>query len=98
MNAVDIGILVIIGLFAVGGMRRGFLLGIVDLIAFGLALVVAARLSRSVSDPLKEWGLPEEFAAGAGFAITAVVGLAVIGLSGLTKVMDQDRPAGSLRR
>ena len=81
MNAIDIGILVIIGLFAVGGMRRGFLLGIIDLIAFGLALVVAARLSRSVSDPLKDWGLPEEFAAGAGFAITAVVSLAVIGLA-----------------
>jgi uncharacterized membrane protein required for colicin V production len=81
MNAVDIGILVIVGLFAVGGLRRGFLLGIVDLIAFGLSLVVAARLSTSVADPLKNWGLPEELAAGAGFLIVAVVSLAVIGLA-----------------
>jgi uncharacterized protein YkwD/uncharacterized membrane protein required for colicin V production len=80
MNAVDVGILVIVGLFAVGGLRRGFLLGIVDLIAFGLSLVVAARLSGAVADPLIEWGLPRELAAGAGFMIVAVVSLAVIGL------------------
>src|SRR5918997_2547833 len=81
MNAVDIGILVIVGLFAVSGLRRGFLLGIVDLIAFGLSLIVAARLSGSVSGPLHDWGLPEELAAGAGFVIAAVVSLAVIGLA-----------------
>jgi uncharacterized protein YkwD/uncharacterized membrane protein required for colicin V production len=81
MNAVDIGILVIVGLFAVGGLRRGFLLGIVDLLAFGLSLVVAARLAGSVADPLMSWGLPEELAAGAGFVIAAVVSLAVIGLA-----------------
>jgi uncharacterized protein YkwD/uncharacterized membrane protein required for colicin V production len=81
MNAVDIGILVIVGLFAVGGMRRGFLLGIVDLIAFGLSLVVAARLASSVANPLIDRGLPHELAAGAGFVIAAVVSLAVIGLA-----------------
>ena len=81
MNAVDIGILVIVGLFAVGGMRRGFLLGIVDLIAFGLSLIVAARLARSVADPLADRGVPDELAAGAGFVIAAVVSLAVIGLA-----------------
>ena len=52
MSAVDIGILAIIGLFAVRGMQRGFLLGVVDLVAFGLSLVVAARLGGSVADPL----------------------------------------------
>src|SRR5215213_9099773 len=57
MSAVDIGILAIVGLFAVGGMRRGFLLGIVDLVAFGLSLIVAARLRGSVADPLIAWGL-----------------------------------------
>jgi uncharacterized protein YkwD/uncharacterized membrane protein required for colicin V production len=81
MNAVDVGILVIVGLFAVGGLRRGFLLGIVDLIAFGLSLVVAARLSATVANPLIDWGLPEELAAGAAFMIVAVVSLAVIGLA-----------------
>src|SRR5918998_6167912 len=81
MNAVDVGILVIVGLFAVGGLRRGFLLGLVDLIAFGLSLVVAARLAGSVAGPLIDWGLPEELAAGAGFVIAAVISLAVIGLA-----------------
>ena len=81
MSAVDIGILAIVGLFAVGGMRRGFLLGIVDLVAFGLSLIVAARLGGSVADPLIAWGLPVELAAGAGFMIVAVVSLAVIGLA-----------------
>ena len=81
MNAVDIGILIIVGLFAVGGLRRGFLLGIVDLISLGLSLVVAARLSGSVSDVLMNGGLPEELAAGAGFVVAAVVSLAVIGLA-----------------
>ena len=81
MNAVDIGILVIVGLFAVGGMRRGFVLGIVDLVAFGLSLIVAARLGGSVADPLIDRGLPVELAAGAGFVIAAVVSLAVIGLA-----------------
>jgi uncharacterized protein YkwD/uncharacterized membrane protein required for colicin V production len=81
MNAVDTGILIIVGLFAVGGLRRGFLLGIVDLIAFGLSLIVAARLSGSVADALMNRGLPEKLAAGAGFVITAVVSLAVIGLA-----------------
>ena len=81
MSAVDIGILAIIGLFAVGGMRRGFLFGIVDLVAFGLSLIVGARLGGSVADPLIDWGLPVELAAGAGFMIAAVVSLAVIGLA-----------------
>jgi len=81
MNAVDIGILVVVGLFAVGGLRRGFLLGLVDLVAFGLSIVVAARLSGSVAEPLGDWGFPDELAAGAGFFIAAVVSLAVIGLT-----------------
>ena len=81
MSAVDISILGIIGLFAVGGMRRGFLLGIVDLITFGLSLIVAARLGGLVADPLLGRGLPAELAACAGFVIAAVVSLAVIGLA-----------------
>ena len=59
----------------------GFLLGIVDLVAFGLSLIVAARLGGSVADPLIDRGLPAELAVGAGFMIAAVVSLAVIGLA-----------------
>src|SRR5918998_4887646 len=81
MSAVDIGILVIVGLFAVGGMRRGFLLGVVDLVAFGLSIIVAAHLARSVGEPLRARGIPIELANGAGLAIVGVVSLAVIGLA-----------------
>ncbi len=80
MNVIDIGILVIVGLFAVGGLRRGFMLGMVDLVAFGLAIVVAARLAGTIAEPLIDRDLPAELAAGAGFVIAAVVSFAIIGL------------------
>lgn len=81
MNAIDIGILVVVGLFAVGGLRRGFLLGLIDLVAFGLAIIVGARLAGSVAEPLAVWGVPSELAAGAGFTVVAIVSLTVIGLA-----------------
>ena len=62
MNMVDLVILVVVGLLAVGGLRRGFLFGIIDLIALGLSIVVAARLARVVAEPLRERGIPEELA------------------------------------
>ena len=81
MNVVDLGILVVVGLFAVGGLRRGFLFGMVDLVAFGLSLVVAARLAGSVAEPLRDRGIPIDLASGAGFVIAGIVSLAVIGLA-----------------
>lgn len=82
MNVVDIGILVVIGVFAVGGLRRGFLLGVFDLIAFGLAIVVAARMTPSLAGPLHERGIAEPLASGAAFLVAAVASLAIIGLAG----------------
>jgi membrane protein required for colicin V production len=79
MNAVDIGILVIVGLFAVEGLRRGFLLGVVDLIAFGLAILAAAKFAETLAEPLRNRGLPASLAQSAGFVIAAVVSFAVIG-------------------
>ena len=81
MNVVDVVILAVVGLFAVGGMRRGFLLGLVDLAVFGLSIVVAARLAGSVAEPLRERRIPVELATGAGFVIVGVVSMAVIGLA-----------------
>jgi membrane protein required for colicin V production len=81
VNVVDVVILVVVGLFAVGGMRRGFLLGLVDLVAFGLSIIVAAHLARSVGEPLRARGIPIELANGAGLVIVGVVSLAVIGLA-----------------
>jgi uncharacterized membrane protein required for colicin V production len=81
VNLVDVVILVVVGLFAVGGMRRGFLFGLVDLAVFGLSIVVAARLARLVGEPLRERGIPIELANGTGLVIVGVVSLAVIGLA-----------------
>ena len=81
MNVVDLVILVIVGLFAVGGLRRGFLFGLVDLVAFGLSIIAAAHLGTSVAEPLRDRGISVELATGAGFFIAGVVSLAVIGLA-----------------
>ena len=81
MNIVDVAILIIVGLYAVGGMRRGFLLGLVDLVAFGLSIIVAAHLARSVGEPLRERGIPIALANAAGLVIVGVVSLAVIGFA-----------------
>jgi uncharacterized membrane protein required for colicin V production len=81
MNLVDVIILVFVGLFAVGGMRRGFLFGLVDLVVFGLSIIVAAHLGRSVGEQLRQRGIPVELATGAGLFIVGVVSLAVIGLA-----------------
>jgi uncharacterized membrane protein required for colicin V production len=80
-NFVDVGILVIVGIFAVGGLRRGFMLGMVDLVAFGFAIVLAARTAEIIAGPLRDWGLPAAIASGTGFIVAAVVGLAVIGFA-----------------
>jgi uncharacterized membrane protein required for colicin V production len=82
INPVDVGILIVVGISAVGGLRRGFLLGTIDLVAFALSLVVAARLTDAVAAPLREWGIGEPLASGAAFVVAAVVSLAVIGLAG----------------
>jgi len=81
MNVVDIGILVVIGLFAVGGLRRGFLLGFIDLITLGLAIIVAARSTDALAAPLRDCGLPEPLASSIGFIFALVISLAVIGLA-----------------
>lgn len=81
MNAVDVGILIVIGVFAVFGLRRGFLLGFVDLVTFGLAIIVAARAADAAAVPLRNWGLPDALAAGAGFIITLAVSSFVLGLA-----------------
>jgi len=81
MNAVDIGILVIVGLFAVEGLRRGFILGVIDLIAFGLSVLAAARFSEIVAAPLRDRGIPPSLAASMGFVVAAVVSFALIGFA-----------------
>jgi membrane protein required for colicin V production len=81
MNVVDVGILVIIGVFAVGGLRRGFMIGFFDLITFALAIIIAARAAASVAAPLLERGLPESIASAAGFFIVLIASSLVLSLA-----------------
>lgn len=81
MSGLDIILLVIIGFSAVGGLRRGFLLGTVDLLAFLFALLVGAKLADLVALPLRDRGLPQPLAGAAGFFLASVIAYAVIGLA-----------------
>jgi membrane protein required for colicin V production len=81
MNAVDLAILIVVGFSAVTGLRRGFMLGMVDLFAFALALIAGARLSTLLAAPLRARGLSDPLAAGLGFFIAAVVTYAILGLA-----------------
>lgn len=81
MNAVDLAILIVVGFSAVTGLRRGFMLGIVDLFAFALALIAGARLTELLAAPLRQRGLPNPLAAGIGFFIAAVVTYAILGFA-----------------
>jgi uncharacterized membrane protein required for colicin V production/uncharacterized protein YkwD len=82
VNAIDIGILVIVGLFAIDGLRRGFLLGLLDLVALVLAIVIGGQFAVSLGEQLQRFGLSPQLANSVGFVIAAVVSLAVIGLVG----------------
>jgi membrane protein required for colicin V production len=81
MNAVDLAILIVVGFSAVTGLRRGFMLGMVDLFAFALALVAGARLTELVAGPLHARGIPNPLAAGIAFFIAAVVTYALLGFA-----------------
>lgn len=77
MNIVDFGILVVVGLFAVSGLTRGGLLGFVDLILLGIAVIVAGRAGVSAAAPLVERGFPPALASWIGFILVWLLTLAV---------------------
>ena len=80
MNAIDLAIIVVVGTLAVLGIRRGFLLGALDLVGVAAALVVAALYYRRLIDPLVGWGLERGTAAIAAFAALNVAAQAVMAL------------------
>jgi len=80
INAIDILILALVGTLAVLGIRRGFLLGALDLIGVAAGLVVAALFYRRLIDPLVEWGLGRGTAAIIAFAALNVAALFVVSL------------------
>ncbi|MCC7022796.1 MAG: CvpA family protein [Thermomicrobiales bacterium] len=81
MNVVDFGILVIIGFYTVQGLQRGFVLGLVDLATFALAILLGARLADIPASPLHDWGIPAPFALTLGVIVAAIVSIAIIGLA-----------------
>ena len=78
LNAVDVGIVTVVGLLAVLGMRRGLLLGILDLVGVAAALVAAALFYRRFIGPLEDLGLARLTAAVVSFAGVNIVAQAVV--------------------
>ena len=73
MNVVDIALLVIVGTLAVLGLRRGFIMGLLDLLGIAAGLIVAALYYQQLIGPLTDLGLNREIAA-----IVSFVGLNVV--------------------
>ena len=80
MNAVDVAIVVLVGTLAVFGLRRGFVLGALDLIGVAAGLVVSALYYRRLIDPLVDLGLGRGTAAIVAFATLSVVAQSVMTL------------------
>ena len=76
MNLVDIALLVIIGTLAVLGLRRGFIMGLLDLLGIAAGLIVASLYYQQLIGPLTRLGLNRETAA-----IVAFVGLNIVALT-----------------
>lgn len=80
VNAVDVLILIVVGTLAVLGIRRGLLLGTLDLIGTAASLIVAALYYRRLIEPLVDRGLGRGTAAIVAFAGLNVLSLLVVSL------------------
>lgn len=76
MNTVDIALLVIVGTLAVLGLRRGFIMGVLDLLGIAAGLIVASLYYQQLIAPLTSLGLNRETAA-----IISFVGLNIVALT-----------------
>lgn len=85
MNAIDLGIVCVVGFFVVLGLRRGFLMGTLDLVGVVAALIVAALLYGRLVDPLTDLGLSRGLAAIVAFAGLNVVAQVVFNI--VTRVL-----------
>ncbi|MBL8126014.1 MAG: CvpA family protein [Chloroflexia bacterium] len=77
----DVVLLIIIGTSAVGGLRRGFLLGCLDLLVFVASLLVGLKLAPWLADPIRARGIPNPISGAMGVFIMSVTSYAVIGLA-----------------
>jgi len=80
MNSIDLGIICVVGLFAVLGLRRGLVMGTLDLLGVVIALVVSAIYYDRLIDPLTDLGLSRGIAAVVAFAGLNVAAQLVLGL------------------
>ena len=77
----DVVLLIIIGISAVGGLRRGFLLGSLDLLVFVTALLVGLKLAPWLADGIRARSIPNPISGAMAFFVMAVASYAVIGLA-----------------
>jgi uncharacterized membrane protein required for colicin V production len=77
----DVVLLVIIGISAVGGLHRGFLLGCLDLVVFAAALLVGLKLSPLLADAIRARGIPDPISGTMALFVMAVVSYAILGLA-----------------
>lgn len=77
----DVVLLIIIGISAVGGLRRGFLLGCLDLLVFVAALLVGLKLAPWLADAIRGRGIPDPISGAMALFVMAVASYAVIGLA-----------------
>lgn len=77
----DVVLLIIIGVSAIGGLRRGFLLGCVDLLVFVVSLLVGLKLAPLLADSIRARGIPDPINGAMALFVMAVASYAVIGLA-----------------
>ena len=87
MGIVDIVLLIVIGLFGVSGMRRGFLSQVVWVVALLVGIWLSVRFSRYISAVLvSRFTLPSETTPLWAFGI--IFGGAVVGIYLLSRVLE----------
>lgn len=77
----DVVLLIIIAVSAIGGLRRGFLLGCLDLLLFVVALLVGVKLAPWLAESIRARNIPDPLAGAFSFFVMAVLAYAVIGLA-----------------
>ncbi|MBA3416087.1 MAG: CvpA family protein [Chloroflexia bacterium] len=83
----DIAIITLVGFFAVRGIRRGFVRGVLDLVVLVVAIRGGALLGRPVADAMAELGFGE-----ATPAIAFAVATIAAGLAGVVAIALVTRP------
>jgi uncharacterized membrane protein required for colicin V production len=83
MNEVDVAVILIIGISIVQGIRRGLLVGLIDLVSLLLALAIGTFAWRLPAALFRAFGFPAPLAGVTGFLVLAVgliIGLNYLGL------------------